>query len=90
MRLTEAEKGLVLRERERLELESRDWSKEPFVTDVQLNRMSEWVTRAVVGCPLIWRRDELAMIYRNATHPDNEAWCNMRDAAAVMESYYEG
>ena len=86
--LTEAEVELVLRERERLELESRDWSKEHFISDVHLFKVSDWLIRAVIGCPLIWRRDEYAMIYRNATHPDNEAWCSAQDAAAVVREYY--
>lgn len=88
MKLTDAEKELVLRERERLELESRNWTSEPFVTDLQLAKMSPFFRDGFFRLPLIWRRDDYAMIYRNATHLDNELWCNVQDAAATVKAYY--
>jgi hypothetical protein len=40
MKVTEAERDYVLANRARIELDNRDWSKEPFVTDKQLLEMS--------------------------------------------------
>lgn len=88
MKLTEAEKEFVLRERERLELESRDWSKEPFVTDLQLIKMSAHFRQRFYDAPLIWRRSECCFAYMNATHPENEKWCAAMDAAKVVEGYF--
>jgi hypothetical protein len=72
MRLTDAEKRLVLRERERLELESRDWSKEPFVTDKQLALMSPRFRELFSSMPLLWRYDERSFSYLNTAYPDNQ------------------
>lgn len=89
LKLTEAEKELVLRERERLALESRNWPDEPYVTDLQLHKMSAHFREVFLRLPLLWRRDDYVMIYRNASHPDNESWCNAQDAADVVKRYYE-
>lgn len=74
MKLTKAEKEFVLRERRRIELDSRDWNSEPFVTDKQLAEMSAW--RRNMFSENIWRRDHPACVLRNTTHPDNKDWAN--------------
>lgn len=89
MRLTKAEKELVLRERERLALESRNWPDKPYVTDLQLAKMSPRFRELFYSRPLLWRRDDFCMIYRNALHPDNEAWCGVQDAETLVRRYYE-
>jgi hypothetical protein len=72
LKLTAAEKALVLRERERLELESRDWAKELFVTDKQLMLMSPRFRELFSSTPLLWRYDERSFAYSNTVHPDNQ------------------
>lgn len=74
MKITAAERELVLRERERLALDSCDWNREAFVTYVQLLKMSPW--RRELFSPMIWRPDYLAQILRNTAHPDNANWAN--------------
>mgnify|MGYP001616681366 FL=1 len=69
MKLTAAETALVLRERERLALDSRDWAKEPFATTRQLIVMSWWTAEQFTERR--WRWDPAAQVMRNVEHQDN-------------------
>lgn len=51
MRITEAEKQFIALHRERIKLDSTDWSKEPFVTAKQLHEMSPWKAFPLLSDP---------------------------------------
>ncbi len=72
MRLSNAEKEHIQRERTRIALDARDWNKEPYVTQVQLREMSPHMRYLFVS--KTWRYDEPADVWRNTVHPDNADW----------------
>ncbi len=76
MQVTEFEAAFLQMERERLALDSRDWAAEPFISDLQIAKMSpgavQW--KVMVNIGEYWLRDECHMIYRNIRHPDNQVW----------------
>ncbi len=74
MKLTAAEKEHIKRERQRIELDSRNWSQEPFVTQVQLREMSPHTQDQFSD--KIWRHDCRFDVLRNTAHPDNADWVN--------------
>jgi hypothetical protein len=75
MDLTEAEADWVKHKRARLELEARDWSKEPVLTDRDIYTMSgEFVQRVFSLSSANWTRDDRALCFRNVTHPSNASW----------------
>ena len=52
MRLTEAEKQFIALRRERIKLDSVDWSREPYVTYRDMLEMSRYTAYGILADPL--------------------------------------
>ena len=70
------------RARRRIELDNRDWTKEPFITHKDLHDMSPWRVRQVLDAR--WVMDLTCMVYRNTTHPDNAEWWELEKMATKV------
>ena len=71
MKLTPAEEELVLANRHRLALETKDWSKEPVLTFRDAQTMSMLFLTRMIADRITWVWDPPRELWVNTKHPDN-------------------
>jgi hypothetical protein len=54
-RLSDAEKAYIIANRERIELDNRDWEKEPLITRKDLMTMSSWRASILLADTARWK-----------------------------------
>lgn len=81
--LTDAEKSFVESNRYRIELDSRNWNREPFVTETRLREMSPHVRLIFLSSS--WERDGERCVWRNIRHAGNADWVERRGLMARLD-----
>lgn len=72
MNITKAEKEFIAIHRERIKLDSTDWTKEPQVTQLQLIEMSPYAAQRILADPL-FRYDVRREVFVNMRNDTGES-----------------